>query len=298
MPAKSILDLIGGTPMVRIGRLCPNPKVTLLAKLEGMNPTGSIKDRIALKMIEQAEEEGSLTHDKIILEPTSGNTGIALAMIGAVKGYAVEIVMSHAVSVERRKMIAAFGAQVTLTDAQLGTDGAIMKARELVRDNPSKYFMPDQFSNRYNQLAHYLGTAQEILRQTGGALDYFVSSLGTSGTLMGVGLALKEKLPEVKIVSAHPVRGHYIQGLKNLEEAIVPAIYDAAKIDRHIMVESEDAFELARQIAREEGIFAGMSSGAALYAARKLASEIDSGTIVTIFPDRGEKYLSTELFRV
>ncbi len=297
-PAKSILDLIGGTPMVRIQRLCPNPKVTLLAKLEGFNPTGSIKDRIALHMIEQAEQEGTLTRDRVIIEPTSGNTGIALAMIGAVKGYAVEIVMSQAVSVERRKMIAAFGAKVTLTDAKRGTDGAIMKARELVRESPNKYFMPDQFSNRYNQLAHYTGTAQEILKQTDGVLDYFVSSLGTSGTLMGVGLALKEKIPQVKIVSAHPVRNHYIQGLKNLEEAIVPAIYDAGKIDRHIMVESEDAFELARQIARHEGIFAGMSSGAALFAACKLASEIDSGTIVTIFPDRGEKYLSTELFRV
>jgi len=297
-PSSSILGLIGGTPMVRITRMCPNPKVTILAKLEGFNPTGSIKDRIALKMIEQAELEGSLTPTKIILEPTSGNTGIALAMIGVVKGYRVEIVMSEAVSVERRKMIAAFGAKVTLTPANLGTDGAIMMARDLLRDFPHKYFMPDQFSNHYNQLAHYLTTAQEILRQTGGQIDYFVSSLGTSGTLMGVGLALREKLPAVKIVSAHPVRGHYIQGLKNLDEAIVPAIYDPAKIDRHIMIESEDAFELARQIAREEGIFAGMSSGAALYAALKVASEIDSGTIVTIFPDRGEKYLSTELFRV
>jgi cysteine synthase B len=297
-PSSSILGLIGGTPMVRIARMCPNPKVTILAKLEGFNPTGSIKDRIALKMIEQAELEGSLTPTKIILEPTSGNTGIALAMIGVVKGYRVEIVMSEAVSVERRKMIAAFGARVTLTPANLGTDGAIMMARELVQDFPHKYFMPDQFSNHYNQLAHYLTTAQEILRQTGGQIDYFVSSLGTSGTLMGVGLALREKLPAVKIVSAHPVRGHYIQGLKNLDEAIVPAIYDPAKIDRHIMIESEDAFELTRRIAREEGIFAGMSSGAALYAALKVASEIDSGTIVTIFPDRGEKYLSTELFRV
>jgi len=298
VPANSILDLIGQTPMVRIQRLCPNPHVTILAKLEGFNPTGSIKDRIALKMIEQAEHEGSLTRAKTILEPTSGNTGIALAMIGAVKGYAVEIVMSEAVSVERRKMIAAFGAQVTLTEAKLGTDGAIMKARELVREFPERYFMPDQFSNHFNQLAHYQGTAQEILRQTGGHIDYFVSSLGTSGTLMGVGLALREKIPSVKIVSAHPVRGHYIQGLKNLDEAIVPAIYDPAKIDRHIMIESEDAFDLARQIAHHEGIFAGMSSGAALFAARQVASEIDTGTIVTIFPDRGEKYLSTELFKV
>jgi S-sulfo-L-cysteine synthase (O-acetyl-L-serine-dependent) len=296
--ASSILGLIGNTPLVHIARLCPNPKVTVLAKLEGFNPTGSIKDRIALKMIEQAEEEGTLTHDRVILEPTSGNTGIALAMIGAVKGYQVEIVMSEAVSVERRKMIAAFGARVTLTAANLGTDGAIVKARELVRAEPDKYFMPDQFSNHYNQLAHYQGTAQEILRQTAGKVDYFVSSLGTSGTLMGVGLALKERLRSVKIVSAHPVRGHYIQGLKNLEEAIVPAIYDPAQIDRHIMIETEDAFALSRQLAHEEGIFAGMSSGAALVAARQVASEIESGTIVTIFPDRGEKYLSTELYRV
>jgi cysteine synthase B len=297
-PADSILDLIGRTPMVRVRRLNPNPRVTLYAKLEGFNPTGSIKDRIALKMIEQAERAGTLTRGKTIVEPTSGNTGIGIAMIGAVKGYRVEIVMSEAVSIERRKMIQAFGATVTLTDASLGTDGAIVRARQLVRDFPDRYFMPDQFSNEYNQLAHYDGTAQEILEQTGGRVDYFVSSLGTSGTLMGVGLALKERLPTVKIVSAHPVRGHYIQGLKNLEEAIVPAIYDAAKIDRHIMVESEDAFDLARRVALEEGVFAGMSSGAALFAARVVAAEVDEATIVTILPDRGEKYLSTALFKV
>jgi cysteine synthase B len=297
-PAASILDLIGRTPMVEIRRLNPNPRVKILAKLEGFNPTGSIKDRIALKMIEQAEREGDLVPGKTILEPTSGNTGIALAMIAAVKGYALMIVMSEAVSIERRKMIQAFGAEVTLTDAGLGTDGAILKARQLVREFPDKYFMPDQFSNHYNQLAHYETTAQEILAQTGGRLDYFVSALGTSGTLMGVGLALKEKMANVKIVSAHPVRGHYIQGLKNLEEAIVPAIYSAENVDRHIMIESEDAFELARQTARAEGILVGMSSGAALFAARTIAQEIESGVIVTIFPDRGEKYLSTDLFRV
>lgn len=297
-PVDDILELIGRTPMVRIRRLNPNPRVRLFAKLEGFNPTGSIKDRIALKMIEQAEREGTLTPGKTILEPTSGNTGIGLAMIGAVKGYPVEIVMSEAVSVERRMMIQAFGAKVTLTDPKLGTDGAILKARELVKDFPDRYFMPDQFSNQYNQLAHYDGTAVEILEQTRGEVDYFVSSLGTSGTLMGVGLALKERLPRVKIVSAHPVRGHYIQGLKNLEEAIVPAIYDAAKIDRHIMVETEDAFDLARRVALEEGIFAGMSSGAALWAARVLAAEVEEATIVTILPDRGDKYLSTGLFKV
>jgi len=295
-PVDCVTELIGRTPMVRLHALNPNPRVQLLAKLEGFNPTGSIKDRIALKMIEQAEREGTLTREKTILEPTSGNTGIGLAMIGAVKGYQVEIVMSEAVSVERRMMIAAFGAKVTLTEARLGTDGAILRARELVRDAPERYFMPDQFSNHYNQLAHYEGTAVEILEQVGGHLDYFVSTLGTSGTLMGVGLALKERLPQVKIVSAHPVRGHYIQGLKNLEEAIVPAIYDAAKIDRHIMIESEDAFALARRLAKEEGIFAGMSSGAAVLAARVIAAEVDEATIVTILPDRGEKYVSTSLF--
>jgi cysteine synthase B len=284
--------------MVEIRRLNPNPRVKILAKLEGCNPTGSIKDRIALKMIEQAEREGTLGPGKVILEPTSGNTGIGLAMIGAVKGYGVEIVMSEAVSIERRKMIQAFGAKVTLTPAKLGTDGAILEARRLLREFPDAYFMPDQFSNHFNQLAHYEGTAQEILAQAGQAPDYFVSSLGTSGTLMGVGLALKERAPSVKVVSAHPVRGHYIQGLKNLEEAIVPAIYDAKRVDRHIMIETEEAFELARRLAREEGIFAGMSSGAALFAARKIAEEIEAGVIVTIFPDRGEKYLSTALFEV
>jgi cysteine synthase B len=296
--AGSVLDLVGRTPMVRLNRLSPSPRVAIFAKLEGFNPTGSIKDRIALKMIEQAEREGALRPGVTIIEPTSGNTGIGIAMIGAVKGYAVEIVMSEAVSVERRKMIQAFGATVTLTDPKLGTDGAIIKARQLVKDFPDRYFMPDQFSNRYNQLAHYDGTAQEILEQAGGRIDYFVSSLGTSGTLMGVGLALRERVPGVKIVSAHPVRGHYIQGLKNLEEAIVPAIYDARQIDRHVMVESEEAFELARRIALEEGLFVGMSSGAAMVAARAVAAELSEGTIVTIFPDRGEKYLSTSLFKV
>jgi len=282
--------------MVEIHRLNPNPKVRMLAKLEGFNPTGSIKDRIALKMIEQAEAEGALTADKTIIEPTSGNTGIGLAMIGAVKGYAVEIVMSEAVSIERRSMIQAFGAAVTLTPAALGTDGAILRARELVHESPERYFMPDQFSNHYNRLAHYEGTAQEILRQAGGEVDFFVSALGTSGTLMGVGLALRERHANVKIVSAHPVKGHYIQGLKNLEEAIVPAIYDEKQIDRHIMIESEEALELARQLARREGLFVGMSSGAALLAARVVASEIERGTVVMILPDRGEKYLSTSLF--
>jgi cysteine synthase B len=296
MTFDNILQAIGHTPIVRINKLNPNPNVAMFAKLEGNNPTGSIKDRIALKMVEQAELEGTLVKGKTIIEPTSGNTGIGLAMIGTIKGYAVEIVMSEAVSVERRKMIAAFGATVTLTNAELGTDGAITKARELVKENPDKYFMPDQFSNEYNKIAHYKTTAEEIWKQMDGDIDYFVSALGTSGTIMGVGQALKENNPNIKIVEAHPVKGHYIQGLKNMEEAIVPSIYDPSKIDETIMVETEAAFEMTRQIVKHEGIFVGMSSGAALYAAIETAKKIPSGRMVVIFPDRGEKYLSTDLF--
>lgn len=293
-----ILKAIGNTPLVRINKLTPNPKTTIYAKLEGFNPTGSIKDRIALKMIEQAEKNGDLSKGKTILEPTSGNTGVSLAMIGTVKGYAVEIVMSSAVSLERRQMIRAFGAKVTLTDSDLGTDGAILKAKELVKKYPDKYFMPDQFSNEYNKLAHYKTTAEEIWKQTNGNVDYLVSSIGTSGTIMGVGRYLKEKNPNVKIVCAHPVKGHYIQGLKNMDEAIVPSIYDPSKIDETIMVETSVAFETARKIVRTEGIFIGMSSGAAMYAAIEISKKAESGNIVVIFPDRGEKYLSTGLFEV
>jgi S-sulfo-L-cysteine synthase (O-acetyl-L-serine-dependent) len=292
-----ILSTIGNTPLVSINRLNPNKKVEMFAKVEGFNPTGSIKDRIALSMIEQAERQGTLRKGQTIIEPTSGNTGVALAMIGSVKGYNVEIVMSDAVSIERMQMIKAFGARVTLTEGKLGTDGAIRRARELVKDNPQKYFMPDQFSNEYNKIAHYRTTGDEIWKQTNGKTDYFVSSIGTSGTIMGVGMALKEHNPNVKIVCAHPVKGHYIQGLKNMEEAIVPAIYDPSKIDITIMVETEIAYETARQIVKQEGIFVGMSSGAAMYAAIETAKRIESGTVVVILPDRGEKYLSTKLFK-
>jgi S-sulfo-L-cysteine synthase (O-acetyl-L-serine-dependent) len=293
---ENILQTIGNTPLVRINRLNPNKNVTIYAKIEGNNPTGSIKDRIALKMIEQAEANGSLFKGKTIIEPTSGNTGIGLTMIGVVRGYDVEIVMSKAVSVERIKMIESFGAKVILTDTKLGTDGAITKARELVKANPDKYFMPDQFSNKYNKVAHYKTTGEEIWKQTNGKIDYFVSALGTSGTIMGVGKALRENNPKIKIVCAHPVKGHYIQGLKNMEEAIVPSIYEPSEIDETIMVETEDAFEMARQIIKKEGIFVGMSSGAAMYAAIEVTKKIKSGVIVVIFPDRGEKYLTTNLF--
>ena len=295
---NSILETIGNTPLVKINKMNPNPSVRLYAKLEGFNPTGSIKDRIALKMVEQAEREGALTKDKIIIEPTSGNTGIGLVMIGTIKGYRVQIVMSSAVSVERQKMIKAFGGEIILTDAELGTDGAIMKVREMIKENPDAYFNPNQFSNVYNKLAHYSTTAQEIWDQTNGEITHFVSSLGTSGTLMGIGMKLKELNPEIRIIEAHPVRGHYIQGLKNMEDAIVPELYDIAQIDESVMIETEEAYEMSRRIVVEEGIFVGMSSGAAMIAALKTAENLSSGLVVVIFPDRGEKYLSTNLFNV
>jgi cysteine synthase B len=293
---KTVIDLIGNTPMVRINKLNPNPHTIIYAKLEGNNPGGSIKDRIALKMIEQAESEGELVKGKTIIEATSGNTGISLAMIGVAKGYNVEIVMSEAVSIERRKMIKAFGGNVILTPADKGTDGAIIKVKELREKYPDKYFCTDQFTNHYNKMAHYETTAREILDQTSGKIDYFVSAIGTSGTIMGVGKYLKEYNPNVKIVCAHPVKGHYIQGLKNMEEAIVPAIYDPSMIDIEVMVVSEDAFEMTRELARKEGIFAGMSSGAAMLAAVETAKKTNSGVIVVIFADRGDRYLTTDLF--
>lgn len=217
-------------------------------------------------------------------------------MIGSIKGYRVEIVMSSAVSVERQKMIRAFGAEIVLTDPTQGTDGAIRECKRRVTENPDKYFTPDQFSNIYNKLAHYKTTAEEIWQQTNGELTHIVCALGTSGTIMGIGMGLKENNPKIEIVEAQPVKGHYIQGLKNMEEAIVPAIYRPEEIDRHIMIDTEEAFETAREIVRKEGIFCGMSSGAAMLAAIKVAKTIEKGKIVVIFPDRGEKYLSTALF--
>lgn len=293
---NNILETIGNTPMVRINSLNPNPDVNIYAKLEGFNPSGSIKDRIAVKMINEAEKEGRLRPGQTIIEPTSGNTGIGLAIIGIVKGYPVEIVMSEAVSMERRKIIRSLGGKVILTPAEEGTDGAIRLARKMVAENPDKYFMPDQFANAANYLAHYQTTALEIWQQTGGEIDYLVCSLGTSGTIMGLSKFLKIMKPSIKIVCAQPVKGHYIQGLKNMEEAIVPDIYDPSQIDIQELVDSEEAIEMARQLIKKEGIFAGMSSGAAMLAAYRTASKISSGNIVVLFPDRAEKYISTVMF--
>ena len=296
MIKNNILETIGNTPMVRINRLCTKPGVNIFAKLEGFNPTGSIKDRIALRMVESAEHAGLLRKGLTIIEPTSGNTGIGLAIAGIVKGYPVEIVMSSAVSVERRKILRSYGAKVILTPAEEGTDGAIRRARQMVAENPDKYFMPDQFANAANYLAHYEKTAIEIWQQTDGKIDYLVCAVGTSGTLMGVSRFLRAMKPDIKVVCAHPIKGHYIQGLKNMEEAIVPDIYNPSLIDTQEMIESEEAIEMARQIIAQEGIFAGMSSGAAMIAALRTAENIERGNIVVVFPDRAEKYLSTNMF--
>jgi cysteine synthase B len=293
---NNILELVGNTPLIRINNIINKKAIEVLAKIEGNNPGGSIKDRVALRMIEMAEKEGKLTKEKTIIEATSGNTGIALALIGAIKAYKVKIVMSEAVSIERRKMIEAFGAEVVLTDKGKGTDGAIIKVKELIQKDKEKYFHTDQFSNDNNNLAHYYTTAEEIWQQTEGKIDYFVAAIGTSGTLMGVGGYLKEKNPAIKIISAEPHKGHYIQGLKNMEEAIVPAIYDKNKLDDIIIVDTKEAYETVREIVKKEGLFVGMSAGAAMLAVKKLSKKLNKGRIVTIFPDRGEKYLSTNLF--
>lgn len=293
---NNILECIGRTPMVKINRLNPNPNVNIYAKIEGMNPSGSIKDRIALKMIRAAIEDGRLYPGKTIIEPTSGNSGIGLAMVGVVLGYPVEIVMSEGVSEERRKIIRSYGAKVILTPADQGTDGAIRLARKMVAENPEKYFMPDQFSNSNNYLAHYERTALEIWEQMGGEVDALVCAIGTSGTIMGLSKFMRALNPDIKVICAQPVKHHYIQGLKNMEEAIVPGIYDPSKINVQEMIESEEAIEKARQLILQEGIFAGMSSGAAMIAAARTAAKMEKGNIVVVFPDRADKYLSTTMF--
>jgi len=295
--ATRLLSAIGNTPMVELGRLNPNPRVRLLAKLEGNNPGGSVKDRTALYMIEKAEQAGLLTSDKVILEPTSGNTGIALAMIGAAKGYKVKLTLPDCVSSERRLILEAFGAEAVITCAREGTDGAIRRARQLYEEDPDRYYMPNQFANPNNPLAHYETTGPEIYAQCDGEVDVFVTGMGTTGTLMGVSRYLKEREPRVRVVGVEPVPGHTIQGLKNMTEAIVPQIYDRGQLDEVIPMPDEEAFDTTRRLAVEEGIFAGVSSGAAVAGAIRLARDLSGGTIVTLICDRGDRYLSTALFR-
>ncbi len=293
----TILSAIGHTPLVELKRINPNPKVRIMGKLEGNNPGGSIKDRPALSMINAAERDGALTQAKTILEPTSGNTGIALAMIGAAKGYPVTLTLPGCVSSERRHVLEAFGAEVIITCAKQGTDGAIRKAHQMKDANPEKYFMPNQFANPANPQAHYETTGPEIWEQTHGEIDIFVTGMGTTGTLMGLSRYMKERPKEVKVVGVEPVLGHAIQGLKNMKESIVPDIYDKPQLDDTISMNDAEAFEMARRLATEEGLFAGISSGANVAGAVRLAKEMDSGTIVTIICDRGDRCLSTALFR-
>ncbi len=296
--AGGVLALIGSTPLVPLRALCPNPRVRILAKVESRNPGGSVKDRIGLAMIEAAERSGELTREKTVLEATSGNTGIGLAMVCAVKGNRLLLAMSAGVSVERRKILSAFGAEFLLTPSELGTDGAIEKAYALAREEPARFFLTDQYNNAANPLAHYHGTALEIWNQTGGALTHFVASIGTTGTVVGCARRLHELNPAIRVVAVEPYLGHRIQGLKNLKEAYVPGIYDRKLVDEKVNVEDEAAYETARRLARDEGLLSGMSSGAALRAALDLAARLESGTIVVLLPDGGERYLSTSLFQV
>ncbi len=292
-----ILDLIGNTPLVRIPNENGSNGVRILGKLEGNNPGGSVKDRIAAYMIEMAEAEGRLTKEKIILEPTSGNTGIGLSMVAACKGYRCLLTLPECVSVERRNTLRAFGADLDITPPEEATDGAILRAHQIYESDPHKYFMPNQFENPYNVEAHYMTTGVEILEQTKGQLDVFVAGMGTTGTLMGVSKRLKEHNPAIKIVGVEPVPGHTIQGLKNMGEAIVPKIYDPSRIDRIIPVTDDQAYDTTRWLALTQGIFVGMSSGAAVYGAMQAAKDLHAGTVVCLLPDRGDRYLSTTLFK-
>ena len=294
----SILSAIGNTPIVEFTNLNrKSPGVRIFGKLEGANPGGSVKDRPAYFMIKKAEESGQLTKGKIILEPTSGNTGIALAMIGAAKGYRVKLCMPACVSTERQHILQALGAEVVLTAAKEGTDGAIREAHRLFDAEPEKYYMPNQFENENNILAHYETTGPEVFSQTNGEIDVFVAGMGTTGTLMGVYKYLKEKKPQVRVVGIEPPEGHTIQGLKNMTESIVPKIYNQQMLDEKITVEDGEAFETTRLLAAREGVFVGMSSGAAVAGALRIAETMSTGTIVALLPDRGDRYLSTTLFR-
>lgn len=293
---KTLLQTIGNTPMVKLEKILKKKSVNIFAKLEGQNPGGSIKDRVALYMIEQAEKRGELTHSKIILEATSGNMGISLAMLGAYKGYKVKIVMSEWMTEERKTMLKALGAELILTDKKLGTEGAIAKAKELVKNSPLLYWFSNQFNNQDNVLAHYHGIAPEISREVPN-IDYLIAGIGTSGTIIGIANRFKKDSPKTKIVGVFPPAGYKIQGLQNPQEDFRGNIYKDKFIDKQFYVSKEDAFKTAKEVAKKEGLFVGMSSGAAVFAAKQIGRSLKKGNIVVIIPDRGEKYLSTELFK-
>lgn len=297
---SSISDRIGNTPLLRINRitnLLMDRDVEIYAKAEWLNPGGSVKDRPALRIIEDAEKTGRLNLDKIIIDSTSGNTGIAYALIGASKGYKVTLVMPQNVSEERKRIVRAFGAKIVFTDPLLGSDGAMIEAERLVNEEPSKYFYADQYNNPSNWKAHYETTGVEIWEQTGGEVTHFIACLGTSGTLMGTGRRLKEYNPDIQVISVEPATSiHGLEGMKHMATSIVPGIYDDRFPDRKLMVDTEDAYAAVKRLASEEGFFVGYSSGAALVASMKVANEIDRGFIVAIFPDRGDRYLSTSFW--
>ena len=295
IPATNILDLVGNTPMVDVSVLSPNPDVRIIAKLESQNPWGSVKDRIAKNMIEQAEKDGRLQPGQTIVEPSSGNTGIALAAIARLKGYPIKILMPTSVSIERRQMLEVFGAELILTPGEEGSNGAVRRAQELAAQHPEWCFLY-QYGNEANPLAHYEGTGPEILRDCP-EITHFVAGLGTSGTLMGTGRYLKEQRPDVKIIAVEPPIGERVEGLRNLDDGYIPPVFDQWHgrdlLDRKRVVRPRESIEWTRRLVQECGVFAGLSSGAALAGAAKVASEISEGTIVFIVCDGGWKYLST-----
>jgi len=293
---KNLLDTIGNTPIIILNNIIKNKNVHLYAKLEGQNPGGSIKDRIALYMIEQAEKRGELKKGMTILEASSGNMGISLAMIGTFKGYKVTIIMSEGMSEERRIMIKALGADLILTNKEKGTEGAILKAKELINKYPEKYWFVNQFNNEDNVLSHYHGIASEILSQIPN-IDYIISGIGTSGTIMGIAKKIKSTSPKTKIVGVYPPSGYKIQGIQNPNEDFKGDIYNSKLVDILLNITSEEAFQIAKLLAQTEGLFVGMSSGAVVAAALKLASLNKNGSMLVILPDRGEKYVSTNLYK-
>jgi cysteine synthase B len=296
---SSILELVGNTPLVRMNNITAAlpDGVEIYAKLESHNPGGSVKDRAALSMIEDAEKSGRLTKDKVLLDSTSGNTGIAYAWIAAVKGYEVELVVPGNASQERKKTLNAFGVKVIFSDPMEGSDGAIRHAWKLYVDNPERYCKLDQYNNPCNSDAHYNTTGPEIIEQTGGRITHFVATIGTGGTIMGTGRRLKEFNPDIQVVAVEPDDPfHGLEGLKHMASSIVPGIYHEEKLDQKIGAPTEGSYDMAKRLAREEGLLVGQSSGAAMWAALELAGKLDKALIVAVFPDGGDKYLSTSLW--
>jgi cysteine synthase len=293
-----LLSAIGNTPLVEIVKLNPVSRVRVMAKLEGANPAGSIKDRIAYYMIKQGIEGGQLKNGRTVVEATSGNTGIGLAMVCANYGLKLKLFMPDCASEERKSILRAFGAELAITPGCEGVDGSILRAAELVTKEPDKYYLANQYANPANLDAHDEGTGKEIWEQTQGQVTHFAAGIGTTGTIMGVARRLRRMKPEIKIIAIEPNQGHCIQGLKNLSESIIPAIWDPSKVDAVVHPPDEQAFAYVERLAKEEGIFVGLSSGAALHGALEVARDAPAGsTVVTVFPDRGDRYLSTNFFR-